>query len=46
MKFEVGDLCKHFKGKTLLEKNIYEIIAINAMYTGENEKLRYMESQR
>ena len=38
MQLKVGDLCKHFKGKTLLEKNIYEIIAINAMYTGENAK--------
>lgn len=37
----VGDLCKHFKGKDLIEKNIYEIIAINVKYTGEleNEKL-------
>lgn len=38
MQFNVGDLCKHFKGKSLLEKNIYEIIAINAIYTGENAK--------
>ena len=38
MQLKVGDLCKHFKGKSLLEKNIYEIIAINAMYTGDNAK--------
>lgn len=36
MELKVGDLCKHFKGKSLLEKNIYEIIAINVTYTGEN----------
>lgn len=38
MELKVGDLCKHFKGKNLLEKNIYEIIAINVIYTGENAK--------
>ena len=40
-------LCKHFKGKTLLEKNIYQIIDIGVSgkdideniitYTGDNE---------
>ena len=35
MEFKVGDLCKHFKGETLVEKNIYEIIAVNVKYTGE-----------
>lgn len=34
----VGDLCKHFKGKNLLEKNIYEIVAMDVTYTGENQK--------
>lgn len=38
MELKVGDLCKHFKGKNLLEKNIYEMIAINVIYTGENAK--------
>lgn len=38
MELKVGYLCKHFKGKNLLEKNIYEIIAINVIYTGENAK--------
>ena len=35
MEFKVGDLCKHFKGETLVEKNISEIIAVNVKYTGE-----------
>lgn len=34
-----GDLCKHFKGKDLLEKNIYQIIEVGVIYTGENEKV-------
>ena len=38
MELKVGDLCKHFKGNNLLEKNIYEIVAINVTYTGENAK--------
>ena len=38
MELKVGDLCKHFKGKSLLEKNIYEIIAKGVTYTGENAK--------
>lgn len=33
--FKVGDLCKHFKGKSLLEKNIYKIIATNVTYSGD-----------
>lgn len=35
MNIKVGDLFKHFKGKNLIEKNIYEIIAIDVTYTGE-----------
>lgn len=35
MNIKVGDLCKHFKGNSLLEKNIYEIIAVGVTYTGE-----------
>lgn len=36
MKLEVGMFCKHFKGQNLIEKNIYEILAINVSYTGNN----------
>lgn len=35
---KVGDLCKHFKGKSLVEKNIYEILEIGVVYTGEKAK--------
>lgn len=35
LEVKVGDLCKHFKGNSLLEKNIYEIIAVGVIYTGE-----------
>ena len=28
MIYEVGMLCKHFKGKTLVDKNIYKIVAL------------------
>lgn len=38
MELKVGDLCKHFKGNSLVEKNIYEIVAINVTYTGDNAK--------
>lgn len=30
-----GDYVKHFKGETLVEKNIYEIVAVNPEYTGD-----------
>lgn len=33
--FKKGDWCKHFKGKSLSEKNIYEIIEMGAKYSGE-----------
>lgn len=36
MNIKVGDLCKHFKGNSLLEKNIYEIITVGVTYTGES----------
>lgn len=39
MELKVGDLCKHFKGESLIEKNIYEIVAMNVIYTGENAKV-------
>ena len=29
-----GDLYKHFKGRNLIEKNIYEILEVNVKYTG------------
>lgn len=38
MNIKVGDLCKHFKGKSLLEKNIYEILEVGVTYTGEAVK--------
>ena len=38
MELKVGDLCKHFKGNSLVEKNIYEIIAMDVTYTGDNTK--------
>lgn len=38
MELKTGDLCKHFKGTSLLEKNIYEIMATGVIYTGENSK--------
>ena len=31
-----GDLCKHFKGTNLDEKNIYEILEIGVKYSGDN----------
>ncbi len=38
MNIKVGDLCKHFKGKSILEKNIYEIMEVGVTYTGEAAK--------
>ena len=32
---KTGEYYKHFKGKNLVEKNIYEIIATKVTYTGE-----------
>lgn len=32
-----GDYVKHFKGKNLVEKNIYEIVAVKPTYTGEKK---------
>lgn len=29
MIYRKGMLCKHFKGESLLEKNIYEILEVN-----------------
>lgn len=33
--FQKGDWCKHFKGKTLDEKNIYEILEVGVKYSGD-----------
>lgn len=33
--FKKGDLCKHFKGKNLDEKNIYEILEMGVTYSGD-----------
>ena len=33
---KIGDFCKHFKGKTLVEKNIYKILLLNVIYSGDN----------
>lgn len=30
-----GDLCKHFKGKNIDEKNIYEILEVGVKYSGD-----------
>lgn len=35
--FKKGDLCKHFKGKDLIQKNIYEVLEIGVKYTGTAE---------
>lgn len=32
---KTGDICKHFKGTSLVEKNIYKIAFVNVTYTGE-----------
>ena len=34
-----GDLCKHFKGKTLDEKNIYRILEVDVTYSGISRKI-------
>ncbi|MBO5348728.1 MAG: hypothetical protein J6A89_02770 [Clostridia bacterium] len=33
--FKKGDWCKHFKGATLEEKNIYEILEVGVKYSGD-----------
>ena len=37
--FKKGDLCKHFKGKDLSEKNIYEILEVGVKYSGDKSEL-------
>lgn len=36
--FKKGDWCKHFKGKTLEEKKIYEILEVGVNYSGDASK--------
>ena len=36
MELTEGMICKHFKGETLVEKNIYQILAVNVAYMGDN----------
>ena len=38
MKYKIGMLCKHFKGKDLLEKNIYRIEQIGMVGEAVNEE--------
>lgn len=33
-----GDLCKHFKGKNLQEKNIYEVLETGVNYSGDSSE--------
>lgn len=33
-----GDLCKHFKGKDLDEKNIYRILELGVTYSGDKSE--------
>lgn len=37
MLLKKGDIVKHFKGKDLIEKNIYIILAVNPEYTGDKD---------
>lgn len=36
MEIKINRLYKHFKGTTLVEKNIYRILATNVIYSGDN----------
>jgi len=38
--FQKGDLCKHFKGETLVEKTIYAVLETGVIYTGECEGMQ------
>lgn len=37
MELKEGMICKHFKGETLIEKNIYKIVAVGITYSGDEE---------
>ncbi len=39
--YKVGMLCKHFKGKSLLEKNIYKIIKVGVAGSMLDEGITY-----
>ena len=39
MIYKIGDICKHFKGTNLLEKNIYKIIDIEVDGSSLNENI-------
>ena len=39
--FKEGSLCKHFKGKRLLDKNIYRIISLNINGKDLNSNIKY-----
>ena len=42
--FKTGDLCKHFKGKNLSSKNIYEILAMqNYRQKNKNYMVKFVE---
>ena len=41
MIYSVGMLCKHFKGKDLLEKNIYRIVKIGVSGTDLTDDITY-----
>lgn len=36
MEIKINRLYKHFKGTTLVEKNIYRVLATNVIYSGDN----------
>lgn len=38
MEIKINRLYKHFKGTTLVEKNIYRILATNVIYSGDNNR--------
>ncbi len=38
--FKKGDLCKHFKGKDLIQKNIYEVLETGVKYTGNAQDVK------
>ncbi len=38
MEIKINRLYKHFKGTTLVEKNIYRILATNVIYSGNNDR--------
>lgn len=43
--YDVGMLCKHFKGKDLMEKNIYQIIALGVSGDSLSGDITYLGEQ-